>query len=128
MMAVLVSNLLSGVKPSFNTALTSFDIVAVEDVAQGLRLVGDCRVLPGREYYIGSGLPRPLRGWLDEVRRVLGSEVPIGFGERPDDGLEFDERWFDIGPLAAATGYAPKVGFADAVGAVAEWVVSSHGL
>jgi nucleoside-diphosphate-sugar epimerase len=124
LMAVVVSGLLGGVTPAFGSAATVFDIVAVEDIARGLRLLGGCGPLPGREYYIGSGAPKSLRDWLEETRRILGSDVLIGFGERPDDGLRFNESWFDIAPLAEATGYAPRVGFADAVKTVKEWIAN----
>ena len=122
MMAYAVSSLLAGTKPSFGPALSPYDIVAVEDVAYGLCLLGRAPKLDKREYYIGSGSPKPLFSWLEETRRVLGANVQIGIGERPDDGLCFAESWFDTANLAEATGYAPRVGFADAVKLVAGWV------
>jgi nucleoside-diphosphate-sugar epimerase len=122
MMAAVVKNLREGVKMPMGPALTMFDITAVEDIALGLRLLGGCGQLSRREYYIGSGSPKQLREWLEETCRVIGSDVSLGIGERPDDGLRFDKDWFDIGPLASDTGYTPKVCFADAVNAVAEWV------
>jgi len=122
MMAFVISSLLAGVKPSFGPALTSYDIIAVEDVAQGLYLVGCCESLTKWEYYIGSGFPQPLYKWLEETRNILDVNVPIGIGEKPDDRLQFDENWFDIMPLATETGYAPTVSFARAVDNVARWV------
>jgi len=123
MMAFVVSNLIRGIKPDFGPALTPYDIVAVEDVAQGLYLLGSCGELSEREYYIGSGCPRLLYKWLEDTHRILDASVPLGIGERPDDGLRFDEEWFDITLLQTETGYAPKISFVDAVSNVAKSVV-----
>lgn len=126
MMAFVASSLLSGKKPALGPALTAYDIVAVEDVARGLRLLGQSGPLLRREYYIGSGTPKPLYQWLEEARRILCAQTPLGIGERPDDGLRFDESWFDISPLAAETGYAPQTGFAKAVTNMANWMKESQ--
>ncbi|GHU79440.1 NAD-dependent epimerase [Clostridia bacterium] len=121
MMASVVSSLLSGTKLPFGPGTAVYDIVAVEDVARGLRLLGEC-ALTKRVYYIGSGAPRRLKEYMEETRRILGTDTPIGFGERPDDGLRFEGAWFDIAPLAGETGYAPSVGFEQAVLNVADGV------
>jgi nucleoside-diphosphate-sugar epimerase len=121
MMAYAVANLLNGVSPAFGPATTLYDIVAVEDVAQGLYLAGSYN-LTRDEYYIGSGASKPLVEWLEDARQILGVDIPLGIGERPDDGLHFRREWFDTAPLSAETDYAPKVTFADAVQNVAEWL------
>ncbi|MDR2931561.1 MAG: NAD-dependent epimerase/dehydratase family protein, partial [Oscillospiraceae bacterium] len=115
MMASVVASLLSGISPSLGFAQTVYDIVAVEDVARGLRLLGDTYALRYREYYIGSGSPKPLYQWLEDTRCILGVNTPLGIGELGDDGLEFDESWFQISPLAEETGYAPQISFERAV-------------
>ena len=126
MMAFVISNLLAGTKPSFGPALIPYDIVAVEDVAYGLYLVGCCDQLTRQEYYIGSGSPQPLYKWLEDTRSILNVNVPIGIGEKPDDGLQFDENWFDIIPLSVDTGYKSMVSLSDAVNHVVEWIKISQ--
>ena len=121
MMAYVISNLLGGKSPAFGPAKTLYDIVAVEDVALGLRLLGEYG-LKNREYYIGSGNPRVLAAYLEDVRQILETETSVGIGERPADGLCFEESWFDIAPIAEETGYEPKVSFEQAVRNVADWV------
>ena len=122
MMAYTISSLLSGQKPSFGLALTLFDILAVEDVAQGLFLLGATEDLSKREYYIGSGNVKPLNEWLNEAHDILGSDISLGIGERPDDGLVFDKSWFDISSIVTDTGYSPKISFSDAVIKTANWL------
>ncbi len=125
MLASVVSGLLNGASPPLGPALSGYDIVAVGDVALGLRLLGEAARLSRREYYIGSGAPGPLRAWLEEARSVLGADTALGIGQRPDDGLRFNESWFDITPLTADTGYAPRVPFAAAVAEMANWLRES---
>jgi len=121
MMAYAVSNLLKGVSPAFGSATTLYDIAAVEDIARGLYLAGDC-TLTKREYYIGSGNPRPLREWLEEARTILNVAPEIEFGKRPDDDLRFEREWFDTAPFTIETGYSPQTKFDKAVRNTAEWV------
>jgi nucleoside-diphosphate-sugar epimerase len=114
MMAYAVSGLLEGKPPQFGAAETWYDIVAVEDLARGLLLAGQCE-LSGREYFLGSGKPRILRDYLSALPRMLGVDTAINLGARPDDGLRFEREWFDTTPLANETGYAPQVSFGEAV-------------
>jgi nucleoside-diphosphate-sugar epimerase len=124
LMATVLAALMAKKSPPLGPCTAPYDIVAVEDVARGLALLGEAAGLTRRAYYIGSGKPRPLRAWLEEARRVLEAETPLGFGEQPDDGLRFEESWFDIADLRQDTGYAPQVGFAEAVRNVAAYLES----
>ncbi len=122
MMAIVADGLLAGKSPAIGPALTFYDVVAVEDVALGLRLLGEAEknALSRREYYIGSGTPKLLREWLEEARDALGVNTPLGIGKRADDGLRFDKSWFDISALREDTGYAPRMSFAEAVANAAD--------
>jgi nucleoside-diphosphate-sugar epimerase len=119
LMASVIAALLAKKSPPLGPCATLYDIVAVGDVARALALLGEAAELKRREYYIGSGAPKPLRAWLMEARRALKAETPLGFGEKADDGLRFEKSWFDISPLQEDTGYAPRVSFAEAVRNVA---------
>lgn len=121
MMAYTVACLQAGRKPAFGPAQEPYDILAVEDVAHGLYLAG-LKAMPKPEYYIGSGAPKRLYEYLEETRRILKADVPLGLGERLDDGLRFDFAWYDTAPFVTETGFAPRVGFVEAVKNVAEWV------
>ena len=117
LIAYTVSSLLANQSPSFGPAEILFDIVAVEDIALGLYNVGEYG--KRREYYIGSGTPRPLKDYLKQIPKILGVTTPINIGVREDDGLRFAPEWFDISPLIEDTGYLPEVGFEQAVKNVA---------
>lgn len=120
-MSYTISGLLEGNPPTFGPAMEPYDITAVEDIAYGLRLLGECE-LSRREYYIGSGAPMLMKDYLQRAKEVLGVDTELKIGERSDDGLRFSFDWYNISPLQKDTGYAIRVGFDQAVRNVAEWV------
>lgn len=122
-MTYAIASLLSGEPPEFGPAMEPYDITAVEDIAYGLRLLGECR-LTRKEYYIGSDSPMLMKEYLKRARKVLGVDTELKIGARADDGLRFSYDWYDISPIKKDTGYSIHVGFEQAVVNVAEWVKS----
>jgi nucleoside-diphosphate-sugar epimerase len=114
MIAYVINTLKNNETPKMGPAKTWYDIVSVNDLALGLRLIGENN-LTQREYFIGSGKPRILRDYLLEIPQILDTKTTVDIGARPDDGLRFDKEWFDISPLENETGYIPKVSYEDAI-------------
>jgi len=121
LIAYTVSSLVSRDAPSYGPAENLFDIVAVEDVAKALLLIGKQNT-PRREYYIGSGAPCLLRDYLERAKQILDVPTPLLIGKRPDDGYVFDRGWLDITPLSEDTGFAPVISFEQAVQNVESWL------
>jgi nucleoside-diphosphate-sugar epimerase len=119
MAAFVVKSLLDNESPNMGPAKTWYDIVAVGDLARGLRLIGESE-LSRREYFIGSGKPRILCDYLSEIPQILGTETAVNIGARADDGLRFEPEWFDISPLEKDTGFTPQITFGDAILSIAE--------
>ena len=117
----IVSCLLSGTPAEFGSAKTYFDVVAVEDVAQGLFLLGTKKPTQ-RMYYIGSRKPMILREYIEKAKVILDSSTELIFDKRPDDGMYLDRKWFDIEPLAYDTGFMPQVSFEQAIKNVADYL------
>lgn len=124
-MAYAISGLLNGKPPEFGPAMEPYDITAVEDIAYGLRLLGECR-LSRNEYYIGSGSPMSMKEYLKRARDILNVDTELKIGTRPDDGLRFSYDWYDISAIQEDTGYAARVGYDRAVVNVAEWIKSGE--
>ena len=122
MAAYAISHLMAAKSPSFGSARTLFDIVAVEDVALGLYLLGQKSEPQQQEYYIGSGDAKPLYRWLEDIKLALEVCTDIGIGQRPDDKLRFEGEWLDISPISEEVGYMPQVSLKDAVKNVALWL------
>jgi len=124
-MAYTIAGLLGGDPPEFGPAMEPCDITAVEDVAYGLKLLGECD-LSKREYYIGSGAPMRMKEYLQRTKSVLKSDTPLRIGAREDDGLRFSFDWYDISDLQRDTGYHIRTGFDQAVFNVADWLQSGE--
>lgn len=121
MMAYAIKEMLEGNSPTFGPGKEPYDITAVEDIAYGLRLLGE-KQLSKREYYVGSGQPQIMADYLKTAQKILDISVKLGFGERPDDGLRFSFDWYDIEPMRRDTGYKPRVSYDEAVRRTAAWV------
>lgn len=124
-MAYTISRLLKGEPPEFGPAAEPYDITAVEDIAYGLRLLGEYP-LTKQEYYIGSGSPMLMKEYLQRTKEVLGVDTELKIGCRPDDGLRFSFGWYDISAIQKDTGYSARMEFERAVLNVAEWVRSGE--
>ena len=124
-MTYTINGLLKGEPPEFGPAMEPYDITAVEDIAYGLRLLGES-TLTKQEYYIGSGSPMLMKEYLRRTKEVLSVDTELKIGCRPDDGLRFSFDWYGISAIQKDTGYSPRVGFDQAVLNVAEWVRSGE--
>lgn len=124
-MAYAINGLLTGVAPEFGPAMEPYDITAVEDIAYGLRLLGESS-LSKKEYYIGSGTPMLMKDYLMQTKKILQSDTDLKIGARPDDGLRFSFDWYDISELQKDTGYSARIGFDRAVLNVVEWIKSGE--
>lgn len=124
-MAYTIDRLLKGEPPEFGPAMEPYDITAVEDIAYGLRLLGE-KPLTKKEYYIGSGSPMLMKEYLQRTKEVLGVDTELKIGCRPDDGLRFSFDWYDISAIEKDTGYSAQVGFDRAVLNVVEWLRSGE--
>ena len=125
-MSYVINGLLKGEAPEFGPAMEPYDITAVEDIAYGLRLLGESSSLSRQEYYIGSGKPMLMKDYLEQIKKVLQSDTELKIGARPDDGLRFSYDWYDISAIEKDTGYSVKTGFDKAVLNVADWIMSGE--
>ena len=73
-MTYTINGLLKGEPPEFGPAMEPYDITAVEDIAYGLRLLGE-KTLTKQEYYIGSGSPMLMKEYLQRTKEVLGVDT-----------------------------------------------------
>lgn len=121
LMAYLVMELREGRMPLLGTAENPFDIIVVEDLAEGLYLAAEHK-LEARRYYIGSGTPRKLREYLTCAGEIISPTQKLRFGERPDDGLRFSYEWLDAKPFQEETHFKSHCSFEDGVRAVEAWV------
>ena len=78
----------------FGSCSNYFDIISTEYLASSLRKIGELEA-PKTFYYIGSGKPRKLKEYIEEIASLCGFHQKILFGARADDGLVLKKEWFD---------------------------------
>lgn len=109
-----LENLTNGKIPEFSSARQPFDLMHIDDCVEALYLLGT-RSTDIKEFFIGSGSPRLLKDYLLITGRTVGFDISSSIGKRPDDGLQYEMKWFDISDLIRITGFLPKVTFEEGI-------------
>lgn len=109
---------------NFGPADSLFDVVAVEDLCHGFYLAGKCNLKNDR-YYIGSGKPRVLRDYLENLRELICPDAIMNYGYYKPDNLKMDINWLDISPFQKETGYAAKYSFEEIILGTKKWLEDS---
>lgn len=122
LIANTIYKMLSGGELKFGAAKEWFDVVAVEDLCKGLYLAGECDLCSDR-YFIGSGAPRILHDYLEEVKEIANPNAIMQYGVMGVRSLEMEKEWLGIGGFQRETGYMPQHSFRDAVCRTREWVM-----
>lgn len=98
--------------PEYGPCDQPYDFLYIKDTIEALVKIGfaqHCR----NAYFIGSGKPRVLREYLDEISRKLNK--PIGIGVKPSDGVIYKKEWFDTVHLKNDLDYTPQYSFESAI-------------
>ncbi|MBR2659939.1 MAG: NAD(P)-dependent oxidoreductase [Clostridia bacterium] len=109
----ILDKLLKGEKPALTAGGQLWDYIYADDAADALI----CMAENGRDgavYPVGSGQCRPLREYFEILRDAVDPALPLGLGELPYPPGQVMRLRADIGPLAADTGFEPKVSFEEA--------------
>lgn len=107
-----INKLKLGETPQFGPADKWFDVISVEDLAYGLYLAGDNH-LSEDKYFIGSGYPRLLRDYLEEIKNVVAPQGTIDIGFFEDDSPPLNKDWLDCSSFCDETGFKCKKSFYD---------------
>lgn len=116
-----IKELLLGNDASFGPAQQIYDLLYIEDLAYAAFLLGEKKSRKN-SYYIGSGQPRVLADFLNEIGVICGMAEKVKIGVRPDDGTRYEKEWFDITPLIEDTGYLPRVTYREGILKTINWM------
>jgi nucleoside-diphosphate-sugar epimerase len=120
MIPYLALKLLHRERPAVTAAEQLWDYVYVDDAAAAIVAVLRSDVASG-VFNLGSGSAPRLRDIIERVRDAIDPSLPVGFGEvayRPDQVMHLEA---DIGRLARATGWGPKVGLDEGIRRTVDW-------
>lgn len=115
-----VKRMLHGERASFTEGSQMYDFIYISDAAEGL-LCASLYGRDGREYYIGSMEPRPLRQYAEEIRSCIDPGIELYFGEIPFHGRCLPEKEFDASKIYEDTGFRPQIRFSDGIMKTVQW-------
>lgn len=97
--------------PSYGPCLQPYNFTYIDDVINALYLLGN-EDTNENEYFISNGECMKLKEYLETLASIFDKEVAIG--ERENDGVKYDESWFDSRALINA-GFKPQYSFIDGI-------------
>ena len=104
---VTLEKLINGDELIFSSGHQYFDVISPFDCANGYFLIGK-KGVSRSEYWVGSGNPRPLREYVEEMYQLYPSQEPMKFGEMPYNDIVLTPSDFSIENLTNDTGYLPS--------------------
>lgn len=116
----LINEYSVGHVPMLTSGEQKADFMYVSDVAGAFAEMGE----KGRtncSYYVGYGVPKPLKEFVVQVRDTVNPSVATGLGQKPFRGLDIDFNRLDIHKLHRDTGFVPKVNFTEGIKKTLEW-------
>ncbi len=113
-----VNTLLHGNRPILSKGDQLWDYLYVEDCARALYLIAEYG-RNGEVYPVASGQSQPLKKYFGEIRDGINPALPLGIGERPQNG-EYSIN-ADITVLTRDTGFTPECSFSYGISKTIEW-------
>lgn len=95
-----IKTLIRGEKPSFTGLEQEWDYLYIDDLIKALIILGE-KGKGGEIYPIGSGEHKTLREYVELIRDIINSELPLGIGDLPyKDPNRIDNQILDISMIA----------------------------
>lgn len=98
-----------------------YDFIYVEDAVQEI-IVAGIHGNSNESYYIGNCKQRPLREFVDRMKRAIKSESVLDYGAVPFCGVQLTYNEFDTTKVFDELGYSPQISFEEGILRTAEWM------
>lgn len=120
---ITLEKLIRGEDLIFSSGEQCFDVISLEDCAQGYFLI--CQSgRPGETYWVGSGDPRPLREYVERMYALFPSGKTMQFGALGYDDVHLTPETFAIDKLVMDTGFEPQMSYEDTVRELYQYVIA----
>lgn len=116
-----LTEILNGREAKFGPANQPYDLFYIEDLVRAMSILCENRTAK-HSYYLGSGQPRVLSDFLNDIGQICGHPELIKIGVRPDDGLRYEKALFDNSSLEQEFGFQTSVSFESAVLKTLAWL------
>lgn len=107
-----IIKLLKGERPVYGNLEQMWDFLYVTEVARALYLIGE-KGKHNTVYGIGSGIYRPLKEYICEIRDMINPNLPLGINEIAFKSKQTLSSCVNIKELTEDTGFIPQVSFED---------------
>lgn len=118
LMSSSLRKICAGEKLSLSAGSQIYDFLYVTDAARALAAIGK-NGKDGMCYVLGSGTPKPLRLWMEEMLTVCKGTAE--FGQAVPEGVSLPMAAYDTTSLYQDTGFMPQVGFAEGLRRTMAW-------
>lgn len=103
-----------------------WDFLYAADAARAFLAMAD-RGADGNAYCVASGIARPLREYMADIRTVLGGQTDLRIGAKPYPPGQRMRLCGDISALTGDTGFVPTTDFADGIAETWRWYAAHPG-
>lgn len=110
----LINSFVNGIVPELTACEQIWDYIYSKDAAKALLLIG-LKGINGKTYPIGSGVCRPLKEYVMDIRDTINPGSDIGFGEKEYYPHQPMFLCADIKELSEDTGFIPKYDFKNGI-------------
>ena len=121
MISGTIRTLLEGRRPALTAGTQIWDYVYAADAANAFWLMA-CHGRNGAVYPLGSGQPRPLRSYIEELRDAVDPNLPLGLGEVAFGPNQVMYLAADLAVLQADTGFVPRTTFSEGIRQTIAWM------
>lgn len=115
-----IRSLIKGEKPIYGNLNQMWDFLYVSEVARALRFIGE-KGVPGKTYGIGSGVYKPLKEYIFEIRDIINPLAVLGIGESPSMSNQTFSSCVNIYELIKDTGFTPNISFEAGIRKTIDW-------
>lgn len=109
-----ITSLLRREKPSFGYLLQMWDFLHVKEVVRALWLIGE-KGVPDKTYGIGSGVFKPLKDYIIQIRDIIDPSLPLGIGDIPSLSDKAFSSCVSIYDITKDTGFVPEITFEEGI-------------
>lgn len=117
----MIKNLLEGKPQLASWGNQIYDFLYVTDAAEAYYLLGE-KGKSDSKYMIGSGDPKPLREYLNQIKEIVNRDAVIQWGALGGSGFYLPKEAYDTMELQKDTGFKPKVSFEEGIRKTMEWI------
>ncbi len=120
-----IRTLLKGEIPVYGKLTQMWDFLYVSEVVRALRLVAE-KGTTGVTYGIGSGLYRPLRDYICEIRDMIDPSLSLNIGANREMSEKTLNSCVNNYRLIADTGFSAQISFRDGIARTIEYLRNSE--